>query len=313
MAVEEGFIKAVVERLEEKWGGKKQTEVRPVTKNNGVVQTGLSLKGGKGGIRPTVSLEPYYEQYRNGVVSLDEVAEDICGLLGGNEGEEGFGEGDLSRYPEVKEKVVFRLVNKGMNRELLEEVPHVPFLDMEIVFMVAFGQNERGQMSAIINNERMQEWGESPQGLFSQAKRNTPLLSPASLETMEAVMKKIVQSNTGEADYGEDLVSGFPEEGREESPGSLYVLTNQRGIYGAAAMLYPELLKDFAERQKTDLVILPSSVHEVLLVPVRGSLDFAWLRCMVRSINRSEVPPEDWLSDQVYVYRRKEGRVEIAE
>lgn len=93
----------------------------------------------------------------------------------------------------------------------------------------------------------------------------------------------------------------------------MYVLTNQRGIYGAAAMLYPELLKDFAERQKTDLVILPSSVHEVLLVPVRGSLDFAWFRCMVRSINRSEVPPEDWLSDQVYVYRRREGRVKIAE
>ncbi len=312
MAVEAGFIKAVVERLEEKWGGKKQAEVRPVTKNNGVVQTGLSLKGGKGGIRPTVSLEPYYEQYRNGMASLDEVAEDICGLLGGNEGEEGFG-GDLPRYPELKEKVVFRLINRGMNRELLEEVPHVPFLDMEIVFMVTFGQNEKGQMSAIINNESMQEWRESPQSLFSQAKRNTPLLSPASLETMEAVMKKIMQSNTREEDYGEDLVSGFPEEGQEEAPASMYVLTNQRGIYGAAAMLYPELLKDFAERQKTDLVILPSSVHEVLLVPVRGSLDFAWFRCMVRSINRSEVPPEDWLSDQVYVYRRREGRVKIAE
>lgn len=123
MAVEEGFIKKVVEQLEEKWGGKKQVEVRPVTKNNGVVQTGLSLKGGKGGIRPTVSLEPYYEQYRNGVVSLDEVAEDICGLLGGNEGEEGFGGGDLSRYPEVKEKVVFRLVNREMNRKFWRKSP----------------------------------------------------------------------------------------------------------------------------------------------------------------------------------------------
>lgn len=199
------------------------------------------------------------------------------------------------------------------SKNLLEEVPHVPFLDMEIIFMVAFGQNEKGQMSAIINNEMIQEWGESPQGLLSQAKRNTPLLNPASLETMEAVMKKIVQSNTREADYGEDLVSGFSEEEQEESPASMYVLTNQKGIYGAASMLYPELLKDFAERQKTDLVILPSSIHEVLLVPVRGSLNFAWFRCMVRSINRSEVPPEDWLSDQVYVYRRREDWVEIAD
>lgn len=139
--------------------------------------------------------------------------------------------------------------------------------------------------------------GESPQGLLSQAKRNTPLLSPASLETMEAVMKKIIQNNMAN-NYGEDLVPWLLEEGQEEAPSSLYGLTNQWGIHGAAAMLYPELLKNFADSQGADLAVLPSSVHEVILVPVKGDLDFEWLRCMVRNINLSEVPPEDWLSDQ---------------
>lgn len=194
MAVEAGSIKAVMERLEEKWGGKNQAEIRPVTKNNGVVQTGLSFKGGEEGIRPTVSLEPYYRQYKNGMASLDDLVEDICGLMG----EDGFGDGNGSCYLGLKDKVVFRLINRGMNRELLEKVPHVPFLDMEIIFIIAFGQNEKGQMSAIINNEMMQEWGESPQGLLSQAKRNTPLLSPASLEPMEAVMKKNHTKQYGE-------------------------------------------------------------------------------------------------------------------
>lgn len=166
MAVEAGFIKAVMERLEEKWGGKNQAEIRPVTKNNGVVQTGLSFKGGEEGIRPTVSLEPYYRQYKNGMASLDDLVEDICGLMGGD----GFGDGNGSCYLGLKDKVVFRLINRGMNRELLEKVPHVPFLDMEIIFIIAFGQNEKGQMSAIINNEMMQEWGNPPRGCFPRQK-----------------------------------------------------------------------------------------------------------------------------------------------
>lgn len=109
MAVEAGFIKAVMERLEEKWGGKNQAEIRPVTKNNGVVQTGLSFKGGEEGIRPTVSLEPYYRQYKNGMASLDDLVEDICGLMGGD----GFGDGNDSCYLGLKDKVVFRLINRG--------------------------------------------------------------------------------------------------------------------------------------------------------------------------------------------------------
>lgn len=55
--------------------GKNPVEIRPIPKNNGVVQVGLSRNGREEGIRPTVSLEPYYEQYRNGTISLEEVVE----------------------------------------------------------------------------------------------------------------------------------------------------------------------------------------------------------------------------------------------
>lgn len=142
--------------------------------------------------------------------------------------------------------MVLRLINREKNRELLKEIPHIPFLDLEIVFMLLLGQNGKGQMSAMVSKGMMQEWGESPQGLLSEAQKNTPLLSPARLESMEDVMKKIAKSNLGE-DYEEDLVTRILREGQEEDFVSLYVLTNQQGIYGAAAMLYPGLLKDFAE------------------------------------------------------------------
>lgn len=82
MAVEAAFIQAVVERLEERWGGNNRVEIRSVPKNNGVVQVGLSRNGREEGIKQTVSLEPYYEQYRSGTISLEEVVEDIDGLMG---------------------------------------------------------------------------------------------------------------------------------------------------------------------------------------------------------------------------------------
>lgn len=205
-----------------------------------------------------------------------------------------------------------RLINRELNREILEETPHIPFLDMEIVFMIGLGQNGKGQMSASVYNGMMQEWGESSQGLLSQAQKNMPLLSPVILKSMEDVMKDIAKRNMGE-DYDEEMALRLLGGDKEEKVISMYVLTNQWGIYGATAMLYPDVLRNFAESQRTDVVILPSSVHEAILVPVKEPLDFEWLRCMVKTVNQSEVPPEDQLSNQVYIYRRKEDRVEITE
>lgn len=312
MVMEAEFIKAVVKQLEEKWEGKKQVEILPVTKNNGVVQMGLSPRGQAENVRTIVSLEPYYEQYKKGKVSLDEVIEDLYGLMGGDgEEESDFWKGDFSCYQKLKGRIVLRLINRELNQEILEEVPHIPFLDMEIVFMIGLGQNGKGQMSAPVCNSMMQEWGESPQGLFSQAQKNMPLLNPVILESMEDVLRNAAKRNWGEG-YDEEKALRLWED-KEEKVISMYVLTNERGIYGAAAMLYPNLLRNFAESQRTDVVILPSSVHEVILVPVKELLDFGWLRDMVRNVNQTEVPLEDQLSDQVYIYRRKEDQVEIAE
>ena len=91
----------------------------------------------------------------------------------------------------------------------------------------------------------------------------------------------------------------------------MYIFTNRSRIKGATAMLRTDLLDRFAKAQESDLIILPSSVHEVLLLPAMDDEDVAELRRTVQDINEKKVKEEEWLSDEVYYFRRSTGAVEL--
>ena len=92
----------------------------------------------------------------------------------------------------------------------------------------------------------------------------------------------------------------------------MYVCTNTAKLNGAGVILYQELLQEFADRIGSDFYILPSSIHETLLIPANGDMDLEYLRDMVRTVNRTEVAEDEVLSDSVYRYNRLLDRVELA-
>lgn len=91
----------------------------------------------------------------------------------------------------------------------------------------------------------------------------------------------------------------------------MYVITNRARTNGAGAILYPELLKDFATAIHKDLFILPSSVHECILLPVFGDENIDELKSMVKDINETQVAPEEVLSDSVYYYSMEKQCIEL--
>ncbi len=121
-------------------------------------------------------------------------------------------------------------------------------------------------------------------------------------------MKEIARQHMGE-DYSEEALEQLLEE--ENDPSPLYVLSNQTGIYGACCILYQDLLKNFADSFERDLIVLPSSIHEVLLTPDEQGLSYDYLNAMVVQINHSEVPVEDQLSNHIYLYTRKDDQLHI--
>lgn len=92
----------------------------------------------------------------------------------------------------------------------------------------------------------------------------------------------------------------------------MYVLTNPQKSKGAAAMLYPGLLQSIAEATQSSFYILPSSIHEVLLMKEGNGMGAKELQSMVTDINQAQVPPQEVLSNQVYFYDGKEQKISLA-
>ena len=143
---------------------------------------------------------------------------------------------------------------------------------------------------------------------------------------MNDVIKDILVSDIENTIYENDLrydenckfpspevvAEGLLKEVREaEDAVEMYVLTNKQKMNGASCILYEHILNDFANQKNKDIYILPSSVHEVILVPVAEDIDRTELSRMVRDVNRNELEEGDVLSDRVYYYDRVRDEIQI--
>lgn len=93
------------------------------------------------------------------------------------------------------------------------------------------------------------------------------------------------------------------EEGESEFP-EITVVTNQGLLDGAGSILLPSVQKRMEQKYGSCFAILPSSRHEVLVAPLTDGVQEAiFYQKMVKEVNETQVSPEDFLSDHVYVYR----------
>lgn len=300
------FLENVNKTLERMLTEEQQIIIRPVPKNNGILLDGLSIQTTGSHVAPVVYLNPYYEQYLDGM-TIQEICQDIKNLFG-QDLPPFASEESLEDFDAMKSRVMMKLIHADSNEKLLSEIPHIPCLDLAIVFYLFLDRNPAGQMTALIHNDLLERWQTTPKKLFSLARQNTPKAYPAEIQSMSEVMKEIARQHMGD-NYSEEALEQLLDE--ENDPSPLYVLSNQTGIYGACCILYQDLLKNFADSFERDLIVLPSSIHEVLLTPDEQGLSYDYLNAMVVQINHSEVPVEDQLSNHIYLYTRKDDQLHI--
>lgn len=294
--VYEKFLESIKSSVQQKLGTELQVMIHPIMKNNGNVFDGLSILSPASPFSPTVYLNAYYDEAERGL-PLSVITEQIVLLY---EEQTPLPESlskELGDLDSVKDKIAYKIIGVPANTGLLPDVPHLIFLDLALVLYLIVSENEDGQMIALIHNEHLRMWNVTKETLFTLADRNTPLMLPPRILPIESALMEINSHEDGGIIFPE-----FPSI-------SLTVLTNQNGINGAAAMLYKDVLKNFAEQEKDDLLILPSSIHEVLLTPVKKALPYEELNTMVSLINQSDVPPEDRLSDHIYYYSREKDHI----
>lgn len=301
----EMFVNEIVRGVAAVLGSDYDVATRKVAKNNGVVQTGLLIGRTERCITPAIYLDSLYEAYKagDGCRKLEEIVKIIVTGYQDRQQEAErlyIGLSGLLDYEMVKDKIIYKLINTEKNRELLNQVPSRSFHDLSIVFMLYLEEGEKGIYTAIIHNEHMDFWNVTVSELYEEAKRNTPRLLPETFTGISEVIRELLAFEESD-DMSTERI--------EEFPSPFYILTNRVGIDGAACMIYPGVIRRCADRLESDLLILPSSVHETLLLPDDGTVDMESLRGLVQYVNVSEVPMEERLSDQVYLYKRAENRI----
>ncbi|MCD8119887.1 MAG: DUF5688 family protein [Lachnospiraceae bacterium] len=296
-------------------------EIHQVQKNNSVVLDGLTIRKPGSRISPTIYLNSYYDEYDAGR-DLDDIVDEISMIYEQNQNDEMIEEDFFQDFSKVRRKIVYKLVNTALNRGMLRNVPSVPVLDLSMVFYYIFDMGDDVCGTVLIQNHHLESWGVDETVICRYAKRNTPLVLPPTMISMDSVMKDFLESafyrqmmdadvlrESGDNDQEklEQMISLLVERIPLEADHEMFVLTNQRKYFGAAVLLYPELLKRIAERLDRDLYILPSSVHEAILVPDTGEFMLEDLSRFVRRVNLTEVEKEERLSNHAYLFRRKDG------
>ncbi|MCR5118828.1 MAG: DUF5688 family protein [Lachnospiraceae bacterium] len=281
-----------------KEGEEREIKINKVLKNNGICLTGICIPDEEHKMTPTVYLDEYLAEYEEGT-PFATVIREIKRLASYHDDDISFDLKSFTSFSTARDRIVYKLINARMNEQLLKEVPHETYLDMAKVFYYVLSDQGEKQASILIYNGHMAGWGIDTATLSEYANVNTPRLLPGNICSMNELISKMVP---GQAACVPLL--------REEDD-LMYVLTNVRKYFGAACMLYEGVLGEFADRIGGSFYILPSSVHEVILLRETGDEDPYELVHMVNEVNESQVAADEVLSGSVYRYDRKTAEISV--
>lgn len=280
MKIEE-FIEMICEKLKEELTMCEVTYEK-IQKNNGTYMNGIRITRGNCNISPTIYMEPYFEEFKNGTEILA-IFEDIMNCYMYAEENRPVEIGRFDDFEHVKNKIVYKLINLEKNKDLLEDTPFIAFLDLAVVFYYICDSTMHSQATILVKENHLKLWKKTKEDLFEYAVINSPKMLKASIRGMESILRDMIKEERDSPGFSIDQGE------REEREEVMYVLTNEYGIFGAACLLYHQVLEAFSEKIESDFYILPSSVHEVILVPKKDEIKSKRLKTMVKEVNETEV------------------------
>lgn len=253
---------------------------------------GIELKP-EGNIGPLLEARKYYEEYMHGTPYFY-----VLNLIVNNAVDA------LDKIPtkldidlnKLEENIFIQVVQTESNKEYLEKIPHLEIEDLSIIcrFNVEISANDEG--SIVISDEWLDILNISEEELLYIAKEHAPINRPVKIQSMN------------------DVIHTFGSEVSENTPKSpLVIVTNESGIDGASVLFYPGVLERCADILNGNFYILPSSLHEFLILGEDETVRAKELKAMVKDINDNILDPEEFLSNNVYHYDWKEKVFEIAD
>lgn len=309
------FVACITERVAEKAGPAYQVSGRRILKNNSVTLDSVTILQSGRVVSPSFYLNDYYDDYREGMPSdviADRILEQYRSCMKDVDDDV---VGDFS-FETMKNRIVFKLINYEMNRALLEDTPHIRYLDLAVIFCCLVKVDKCGMGTIRITNEHCANWGIGVDDLKRCAFENAPYIMPHSFKNIFCLLAEILLDETDmcsgsmhDREVIRDIIDSLESDNSPKKGNSVYVLTTPNRINGAACLLYENLLEQIKEKLGSGFFILPSSVHEVIIVPDTQENGRAIFENMVPEVNREQVPVCDILSDRVYHYPEDDFKI----
>ena len=283
------FYESVAESVSEVLGSEVIVEIQEVTKVN-LSLDGLTIRKRNESIAPTIYLNQYFNQFNDGR-TMDDIVKDIIRVYENNQPEnimDVFKTEDFYDFDKMKEKIVLKVINTERNLDLLEQVPHLDMegLGLSVVFYVSIMTGEQSA-GILIKNEHLRLWEKKVSDLISLAEINTNRMHAFTIKSINEVL-------AGMFGFEEDLFLDGPV---------FYVLTDENKTFGASQLYLKDKIREFAKQQDCDVYILPSSIHELLLLRADfPNLDPSYLKEMVYEVNTTQVSEEEFLFDGAYKF-----------
>ncbi|MGN0384096.1 MAG: DUF5688 family protein [Eubacterium sp.] len=322
------FLDSISEKVKEHFEQKgldRNVAVRKIIKNNDIELDALTIMESKSNISPTIYLNKYYDKFMHGE-EIDNIVKEIYELYTQHNGVLDFKVEMFRDFSYMKDKIVYKLINAEYNKKLLQDIPHFKVLDLAVVFYCLINNDWSGSATALIHNSHMDMWEVTKEDLYELATVNTPKILPPEIRSMEDIVRDMIVDDIEkdmeakgilrdgyESEYGslEDIANMVMEEMDElKNDICMFVLTNHTRLNGAACILYDNLLLDFANKNNSDIYVIPSSVHEVILVPAGKYIESEDINSMIKEVNNTGVEEGDILSDHVYFFNRETGILE---
>lgn len=298
----EQFVKDVQEAMKDE-GIDVTCQVHEVKKlNESYEAVTVTPEGSNIGVN--VPLEKIFSNYENGRPYEEVIEKSVEMISNGIKDRPEFDIESLSDYSQMKNTLVMEVVSTDTNKEMLENVPHENMEDMSVVYRFLVNEDSNGRASILVTNQMIESMGVTQEQLHADAVENAPLIKPAEIKGMSEVLAEMMGIEQAE-------MMGITQ--LDPSDEQIFVATVPDKVHGAGVLAYQDFMDQAAERAGGDFYILPSSIHEILIVPDNGNMDLQSLEAMVREVNATQVAPEDKLTDNVYHYDSKEKVFELGE
>jgi hypothetical protein len=289
------FGQVMVREVGDMLGEGYEIDLRDIVKNNGIVRHALVIKKEKNNIAPTIYIDELHKAYESGAVPIS-LAKDVVSLYRRSQPSDQMDVSFFLDFSKVAPKLFFKAVNYEKNRKKLRDIPIKRVLDLALVPLCRFISESVGDGCITIQKSHLKEWEISEQELWENVVENAARVAPVKVSGLMDMMDKLI-----------------PVSERSDEVCGIYVATNTSMYLGAGVIFYPNMLKELADYHESDLFIIPSSVHETLIIPDTNMImDIESLRDMICEVNRTAVADEEILSDNLYVYDRENGSMFIA-